>query len=433
MLLRFSVNNYRSFKDEAVIDMEAAGLGDHKECLLHYRNKSFLPVISINGKNGGGKSNVIRAMWLATQFINNAQRTQHETAEVPVTPFELNDYSRNEPTSFEFEYTNDGIWFRYGFSATKKQITEEHLYWAPKGQKSTVFKRDFLNFSFPSNGEKKTKELISKAVAPNQLFFAISCTMNYEPCIKAMKWFREKLFFSKNYSDLGKNIFEYKEDPEMLKSVLENAKKADLGISDMKFEFDNKTFLDLKEFSNSCNSDAKKQIANALLQFKASLSGNSDNFTGTIQYNELKTTSYHVGIDSKGKKTDYPLNLSDESDGTIRLMAHAIAIESAIKNGGILIIDEIENRLHPVLVEYIINRFQKNNKNDSQLIFTTHSVDIMNRELLRRDQFYLVDKNELSGASKLYSVADFSVRNDEKVGKAYLLGKYGAVPYIQEN
>lgn len=113
-------------------------------------------------------------------------------------------------------------------------------------------------------------------------------------------------------------------------------------------------------------------------------------------------------------------------------MARATAMEAAIKNGGVLIIDEIEDRLHPMLVEYIIKIFQYKNTTKAQLIFTTHSIDIMNREMLRRDQYYLVDKNGETGVSELYSVSDFSVRNDEKVGKAYLLGKYGAVPYIRE-
>ena len=196
MLLRFKVKNYRSLRDEAILDMEAAGLGDHKECLLKYKGNEYLPVVSINGKNGGGKSNVIRAMWLAAQFIKNAQRTQHETASVPVRPFELNDYSKNDPTSFEFEYEDEGIRYWYGFSATRKCICEEHLYWSPKGQKAIIFNRNHQEFSFPANGDRKIKEMISKAVAPNQLFFALSCTMNYEPSIRAMKWFRTKLFFS---------------------------------------------------------------------------------------------------------------------------------------------------------------------------------------------------------------------------------------------
>ena len=432
MLLRFKVKNYRSLRDEAVLDMEAAGLGDRKECLLKYKRNGFLPVISINGKNGGGKSNIIRSMWLATQFIKNAQRTQHETAEVPVRPFELNDYSKNEPTFFEFEYEDEGIWYCYGFSATRKCICKEYLYWAPKGQKSVVFNREFQEFSFPVNKDKKIKEMISKAVASNQLFFAISCTMNYEPCIKAMKWFRTKLFFSRDYSDLGKNLLEYSDDSEMLKSVTSIAKIADLGISDMKFEINNKVITSLDELPPDISIEGRQKIEKALAQFKESLSGDADNVNGIIQYNELKATSFHVGVDSEGRRMEYPLNLADESDGTIRLMARATAMEAALKNGGVFIIDEIEDRLHPKLVEYIINRFQYNNVTKAQLIFTTHSIDIMDREMLRRDQYYLVDKNGETGVSELYAVSDFSVRNDEKVGKAYLLGKYGAVPYIRE-
>lgn len=432
MLLRFKVTNYRSIRDEAILDMEAAGLADYKECLLKYKSHEYLPVVSINGKNGGGKSNIIRAMWLAVQFIKNAQRTQHESAEIPVRPFELNDYSRNEPSSFEFEYVNDGIWYCYGYSATRQKVVEEHLYWAPKGQKAIIFDRAGQTYTFPANSEKKMKEMISKAVAPNQLFFPVSCTMNYEPGINAMRWFRTKLFFSRDYSDLGKNLIDYSEDSEMLKSVVSIAKIADLGISDIKFKINNRSFTSLDEFPEDIPMESRVQIEKALAQFKESLSGDADHVNGLIQYNELKATSLHTGVDSRGQSTTYPLNLMDESDGTIRLMARAAAMEAALRVGGIFIIDEIEDRLHPILVEYIINRFQVNNINAAQLIFTTHSTDIMNRNMLRRDQYYLVDKDGETGASELYSVADFSVRNDEKIGKAYLLGKYGAIPYVME-
>ena len=178
--------------------------------------------------------------------------------------------------------------------------------------------------------------------------------------------------------------------------------------------------------------EKKLQIEKALAQFRESLTGSADDMAGAIQYNEIKATSLHTGLDKDGRKTVYPLNLYDESDGTIRLMARATAMESALINGGLFIIDEIEERLHPILVEYIINQFQKNNKNKAQLIFTTHSTDIMNREMLRRDQYYLVDKDGQTGATELYSVYDFSIRNDEKIGKAYLLGKYGAIPFVRE-
>lgn len=432
MLLRFKVQNYRSIRDEAILDLEAAGLADHKECLLKHKSDNYLPVISINGKNGGGKSNVIRAMWLAITFIKNAQRTQNEIAEVPVRPFELNDYSINEPTSFCFEYVCDGIKYEYGFSATRKEIVSEHLYWWPKNQVSKLFDREYQTFTFPANNEKKFKEMISKAVASNQLFFPLSCTMNYEPAIKAMKWFRTEVFFSRDYADLGQNIIDYSEDSEMLKSIVNIAKIADLGISDMKFEINNETITSIDDLPDTLPIDQKLMLEKAILRFKESLSGDADSTSAGLQYNELKATSMHVGINRDGKKAEYPLGLLDESDGTIRLMARATAMEAALRKGGVFIIDEIEDRLHPILVEYIIKRFQNNNENGAQLIFTTHSVDILNREMLRRDQYYLIDKDSESGASKLYSIADFSVRNDERLGKAYLLGKYGAIPFVAE-
>lgn len=432
MLLRFKVCNYRSIRDEAILDFEAAGLADSKECLLKYKNDNYLPVISINGKNGGGKSNVIRAMWLAVQFIKNAQRTQHEDAEIPVRPFELDDVSRERPSVFSFEYVNDGIWYDYGFSATRKEVTEEHLYWAPKGQKSVIFDRKYQKFTFPANNEKRLKEMISKAVAANQLYFPICCTMNYEPAISAMKWFRHKLFFSRDYSDLGKNIIDYSEDTQMLQSVVNIAKIADLGISDMHFEINNHEFSDVEELPENISLEQKEAIEKAMIAFRKSLSDDADTTNGSFQYNELKAISLHRGLDTEGNAKEFPLGLSDESDGTIRLMARAIAMEAALRVGGVFIIDEIEDRIHPLLVEYIINKFQKHNTGEAQLVFTTHSTDIMNRDMLRRDQYYLVDKDSRSGATSLYSVADFSVRNDEKIGKAYLLGKYGAIPFVME-
>lgn len=113
-------------------------------------------------------------------------------------------------------------------------------------------------------------------------------------------------------------------------------------------------------------------------------------------------------------------------------MSRAAAIEETLRIGGVLVIDEIENRLHPLLVEYIINRFQKQQNHNAQLIFTTHSTDIMRRNLLRRDQFYFVDKGSETGITELYSLADFSIRKEESIDKSYILGKFGAIPYIEE-
>ena len=129
----------------------------------------------------------------------------------------------------------------------------------------------------------------------------------------------------------------------------------------------------------------------------------------------------------------YELELSEESDGTRKLMALAPAIESSLKNGGILLIDEIERELHPMLVEYIIAKFQNKatNPKGAQIVFTTHNTELMNETLIRKDQIYFVDKDQNTGASELYTISEFSTKTSENIRKGYLLGKYGAIPNIE--
>ena len=114
-------------------------------------------------------------------------------------------------------------------------------------------------------------------------------------------------------------------------------------------------------------------------------------------------------------------------------MALAPAIESALRNGGVLLVDEIEKEMHPMLVNYIIAKFQskRTNTNGAQLIFTTHNTELMNMELLRKDQLYFADKNQVDGSSELYSISDFNTRTTENIRKGYLAGKYGATPDIE--
>lgn len=250
MLIEFKFSNYRSFRDEAVLSMEATGLGTFRKSLIEYRpaGKStnhpihLLPAAAIYGKNGGGKSNVIRAFWLAVQFIRNAQRTQHEKAPIPVRPFLLDDTSAAEPTRFEFTYVDQGIKYIYGFAATKERVEEEYLYHAPKGQRSLVFSRTGQEFHFPTNNLKRRRELIGEAVAANQLYFAVACTMNEQACVGAMRWFRECVRFSRGYADFPKHLLEYSEDSNMLQAISDYAKAADVGIRDMQFDIKTRSF-----------------------------------------------------------------------------------------------------------------------------------------------------------------------------------------------
>ena len=428
MLIEFKFTNYRSFRDETVLSMEAMGLGTYKSCLIPFRNKRLLPAAAIYGKNGGGKSNVIRAFWLAVQFIRNAQRTQHENALIPVQPFLLNDTSRDEPTSFEFIYTIADVKYVYGFSATKKEIFKEYLYYAPKGQLSMVFERDHQNFMFRDNSEKKRRQLISEAVGPNQLYFAIACTMNETACHKAMSWFRENIFFSRDYTDIPSQLIEYSEKPDMLAAIKKYAENADVGIQDMNFEFRNE---EIKDASNT--GDIPSGIVAALTQFAKALSDISNTSEIKLQRSEVNAKSYHKGLKSDGSEALFELQLADESDGTRKLMALAPAIERVLECGGLLLVDELEKEMHPLMVEMIVSKFQSqiSNPNHAQIIFTTHDTELLNMNLLRKDQLYFADKSKKDGASELYSISELQTPTNENIRKGYLLGKYGGTPDIE--
>lgn len=426
MLIEFKVKNYRSFRDEAVLSMEATGLNSLKTSIIEYNNMRLLPGIAIYGKNGGGKSNIIRAFWLAVQFIKNAQRTQHENATIPVHPFALNDYSYNDPTSFEFTYVLDGIKYMYGFSATKEKILNEYLYHTPKGQKATVFTRNGQDFSFTEDRAKRN--LIKETVAENQLFFSIACTMNDTACSNAMKWFREYVLFSRNYSDIPKQLLEYSNDSDMLSAISNYAKAADVGIEDMQFEFNNKEISE----DDKLPKNIPEGIRAALTTFMHALAETSNNSEVKLKMGEVTATSYHKGITQNGESELFPLELSEESDGTRKLMAVAPAMESVLKKGGVLLVDELERELHPILVSYIVSKFQskKSNPHGAQIIFTTHNTELMNTETIRKDQIYFVDKGRDDGASELYSISEFSTRTSENIRKGYLIGKYGATPDV---
>lgn len=323
MLIRFRFGNYRSFRDENILSMEAKGNGEYKNCLLPYKKRGILPAIAVFGKNGGGKSNVIRAFWLGVQFIRNAQKTQHEKAEVPVRAFALNDYSKECPTEFEYEYLQDNVKYIYGFSATKKEIKKEYLYAAPKGQKSVIFSREGQEFLFPANGEKKMKEMIAEAVAPNQLFFSIACVMNYQPCIAAMEWFREYVHFSKDYADIPQQLLEHGEDANMLKSIVTYAKQADVGIEDISFEIKNQEI----SAQDSLPDNLPQGMVMALKQFAAALKDSSESAEMNLKIGGVKTSSMHRGINHAGKEELFALELADESEGTRRLMSLAPGME----------------------------------------------------------------------------------------------------------
>ena len=177
-----------------------------------------------------------------------------------------------------------------------------------------------------------------------------------------------------------------------------------------------------------------QNVVKALRAFAEALRLSGNESEMQLSTGKLKSTTYHVGTNADGKQQYYPLTLSDESDGTRRLMTLSPAIERTLANGGVLIVDELDRELHPMLVTYVLSRYmeRENNPHGAQIIFTTHDLSLLDQDFLRRDQIYFVDKSREDGASALYSLVEFNVRNDANVLKAYLIGKFGAIPEIEE-
>ena len=174
-------------------------------------------------------------------------------------------------------------------------------------------------------------------------------------------------------------------------------------------------------------------IKNALVQFMHTLQESANRGNIQMSMGEVSAKASHIGENRDGQSTSYLLELEDESDGTRKLMALAPAIESALRTGGILLVDELERELHPMLVNFILAKFQSksSNPNGAQIVFTTHNTELMTLELLRKDQLYFADKNDKDGTSELYSISEFSTRTTENIRKGYFVGKYGATPDLE--
>ena len=432
MLKEFRFSNFGSFRDEATLSMEAVGLKEMKEVPRQDGADTLLPLAAIYGKNGGGKTNVLWAFRTAVSFILNAQQTQHENAPIPVRPFALDDVSAQTPTSFDFEYRMDSIRYWYGFSATKQKICSEYLYHAPKGQKAEVFSREGQEFHFPTNSHKKKRELIRELVAENQLFLAVASGTNDDDCKRAMTWFRQYLFNGNHYDDIEEQLLNNADNPEILRAMSDYANAADIGLDHIEIERDSE-FEQWKENwrENLSKGVFPPHVSDEVGSRWKKKFENNPNLELSAQ--QVSVESLHQGIDKTGNSKLFPLNFEFESSGTHHLMSLVPAIVRTLERGGVLIMDELENGMHPLLVKMILSRFQspKTNPKNAQLIFTTHSAELLDMSILRKDQIYLADKDRENGVSSLYSVSDFSTPTHENVRKAYLAGKYGASPDIQ--
>ncbi|HFU75122.1 MAG TPA: ATP-binding protein [Arcobacter sp.] len=418
MLVNFRIENFKSFKDYTEFSMEATKLKNLvKTNVFEINNISLLKSAVIYGANASGKSNLINAM----KAMKNVVKTSTDIAKsrkYPQQSFLLNAETENKPNIFEIEFIIDETIYRYGFSIYAKGLIEKE--WlnqkklTPRSQWIELFDRKKQsinigrNFSEGKQLEEKTRD--------NALFLSVVAQFNGEKSLKILNWFSELDILSNIDSKEFEHIsFKMLEDINFKERIKSFIKSADIGIQDInhkKLKFEDLEF--------------ETEDLNILPEFI--LDELKNNGLSTIE-----TSHFQYDKDNMFKEVKkFPLNF--ESVGTQRLLALSAPIIRTLHKGGTLIIDELDNSLHTDLVEAIVKLFNSNesNPNCAQLIFTTHDTNLLNQELLRRDQIWFTQK-DVYGASELYSLVEYgkgSMRNDLALEKNYLEGKFGGKPHI---
>lgn len=410
MLIQFSVNNFLSFRDEVILSLSTNKDNSHKENLLFYKNERILPSVAIYGANAAGKSNLHKAMRAAIRMIRSSNNLQIDQP-LLITPFLLDENSRNNKTKFEFIYVYNGIKYEYGFVLDTQYVWEEYLYEYRSSKPSMIFERSNINtYRFTSKSKPQLSKIVDKNTS-NKLFLATATCWNSDLTKDAYMWFSNMVdtYDSQNLEELMYKEFE-KNDDSLNKFMLNLLQKADINITNFNYEKNkqdaNQMLMDIEDFIN--------------LRFKDS---------GILKQPKIMTS--HQVIEN-GKKQEYELNYFDESNGTKRLFTYGPVLKNALENGKTIIIDEIDNALHPAMTKSLIEMFQNPNinKKSAQLIFNTHEISLLDLNLFRRDQIYFVEKDNKTGVSDLYSLDDFSPRRSENIQKGYLQGRYGAMPTV---
>ena len=399
MLLRFSVENYQSFRDQVTLELTPGSGKDDADHIIQDAggNNSALNSILIYGANASGKSALFKAMTLALNILRRSSSVQ-SNEKLPWNPFILNDSGRNKATSFEFQFVADnGIRYVYGFSYLPDHITEEYLLAYYSNRASTVFEYKNDAFRFTAKYAALFNPLV-KMNARNRLFLATADSWNAEPVKDAYDWLTTKITTFTEVQDLSNRALRIYEDESIrgehgfVDFAVQMMKETDINISD----------IDLS-FSDMSVSESGHKLA-----------------------------TYQVRAHHLAEGRDYLIPLENESLGTMNIFFMAPFLKKVFEQKGVLAIDEIDRSLHPMLVRYLIEKFSAPENKGAQLIATTHDVFQLDLSEFRRDQIYFTEKDPDTGVSDLYSLCDFSPRKNEKVGRNYLLGRYGAIPCINQ-
>ena len=406
MLIEFSVKNFMSFKNKVTLSMEKGNGDENLDNIFKWKDAELVKVASIYGANASGKSNLLKAFYCAILMVRNSSMISINGKWLFIKPFMFDDVSSKGPSEFEFIILASGVKYKYYFSTDGYKVYDEGLdaYYSQKP--TSIFKRYDVN-KYLFNADKAKLEPLTAHNTDNKLFLSTATTWNYVKTKDVFLWFNNVIDTYDSFDMISnRDIISYKNNDNNIKQfALKLLKESDILINDI--------HVDYKE------DETDKQV---MEMFDAPLIKNVD-----IQVE-------HEIIDKNNNKHIYRLSFDEESRGTRVLFALAPFLKRAFESKKVIIVDELEKSLHPTLIECIVKLFNNKdiNKANSQLIFTTHAANLLNINLLRRDQIWFTEKNPNNGVSSLYPLDSFSVRKDENIYKGYLSGRYGAVPFIRD-
>lgn len=413
MLIQFRFKNFKSFRDDTILDFSATKITEHSDRVIQIGNEKILPTAAIFGANASGKSNVIQAFRFMTNYVidsfaygGEGGEKKSKTKKLKQTPFLFDHKSKDAESSFEVYFiTSEDAGcksYNYGFALDQTGIVEEWLNVKSKTARSykTIFYRSREELDL-SGLPTKSQEIIRMTLEQETLIVSLGAKLKIAKLKNIRDWFYDTNFT--NFGNPIENVF--------LSSLIPS------GFADDKA--------------------VQKKVVDYFATFDSSIVGfNVEVINGDDEDSRrIKIDALHEVI---GSDDFASIPLEEESDGTLKMFALYPALQDTLESGGILFVDELNARLHPLLVRGFIITFlnPETNPNHAQLVFTTHDSWQLSNDLLRRDEIWFTEK-ERSGVSTLYSLADFvdedgvKIRKDENYEKNYLLGKYGAIPTLK--
>lgn len=413
MLLRFSVQNFRSFQDEVELSMVATRFSDTPDYRIATEGTEHgvLPAVGVYGANASGKSNLIFALTRMLHEVVTSYVPRGPDDLIPYEPFALDPVSKSQPTKMSVDFVFEGVRYHYGFRYQETHIVEEWLYAYPGARQQVWFHRnhedDAEPFYFGPN-LKGQKKAIEESTRPNSLFLSTAAQYNHKQLLPLYRWFSQRWKKSTGHRPVGVPMFSKRSvllDDERQSVVRNLLQQADLGVVDFRS----------KEHPELLSEIDDKDLPSELLS----------KFRQQFEQDPPMT----IELSHQSAQGPVFLDSEQESHGTHLLLSHGNLILSALSNGTVLLFDEFDAGLHPQICASLLALFtsSESNPKGAQLIFSAHSESLLDH--LRRDEIVFVDKDQ-KGRTSLVPLAEFDTRKRDDIRQGYHDGRFGGVPIL---